>query len=89
MNRRSSGLQLSHAVVGFLQYKAAEGLSPNTLRNYEYHLEVWQDRAGDVEVTQVASQDLRAFLAWLRTDYKPRRLTGGDQPLSPKTNTRE
>jgi len=38
MNRRSSGLQLSKALVGFLQYKAAEGLSPNTLRNYEDHL---------------------------------------------------
>jgi integrase/recombinase XerD len=31
------------------------------------------------------TQDLRAFPAWLRTDYKPRRLCGGDDPLSPKT----
>ena len=38
MNRRSSGLQLSKALVGFLQYKAAKGLSLNTLRNYEDHL---------------------------------------------------
>ncbi len=85
MNRRPSGLQLSKALVGFLQYKAAEGLSPNTLCNYEDHLTVWLDYAGDIETSQVTSQDLRAYLAWLRTDYKPRRLTGGDQPLAPKT----
>ena len=46
MNRRSSGLQLSKALVGFLQYKAAEGLSPNTLCSYEHHLKVWLEYAG-------------------------------------------
>jgi integrase/recombinase XerD len=85
MNRRPSGLQFSKALVGFLQYKAAEGLSPNTLCNYEHHLGVWLEYAGDTDVGQVTAQNLRAFLAWLRTDYTPRRLTGGDQPLSPKT----
>ena len=85
MNHRSSGLQLSKAQVGFLQYKAAEGLSPNTLCNYEHHLDVWVGYTGDVEVSQVTSQDLRAYLIWLRTGYEPHRLTGDDQPLAPKT----
>ena len=85
MNRRPSGLQLSKAVVGFLQYKAAEGLSPTTLTSYEGHLKLWISYASDVEIDEVTAQDLRAYLAWLRTDYKPRRLTGGDQPLSPKS----
>ena len=85
MNRRSPGLQLSKALVGFLQYKAAEGLSPNTLRNYKDHLTRWLDYAGDIEIGQVTSQDLRAYLAWLRTDHKPRRLAGGDHPFSLKT----
>ena len=41
MNRRPSGsLLLSKAITGFLQYKAAEGLSPSTLRSYEQDLEV-------------------------------------------------
>jgi len=82
MNRRPSGLQLSKALVGFLQYKAAEGLSSTTLISYEGHLKLWMSYAGDVvEINEVTAQDLRAYLAWLRTDYKPRRLTGGDQPL--------
>ena len=31
MNRRPPGLLLSKCITGFLQYKTAEGLSPNTL----------------------------------------------------------
>ena len=85
MNRISPGLSLSKARVGFEQYKAAEGLSPNTLINYSYHLKLWQEYIGDIHISQVTTQDLRAFLAWLRTDYKPHRLCGGDDPLSPKT----
>ena len=75
MNRRSLGLQLLKALVGFLQYKAAEGLGSTTLTSYEGHLKLWMSYAGDVEI-KVTAQDLRAYLAWLRTDYKPRRLTG-------------
>ena len=34
MNRRPTGsLSLAKASTGFLQYKAAEGLSPNTLQS--------------------------------------------------------
>jgi integrase/recombinase XerD len=85
MNQRMPGLKLSQAVPGFLQHKAAEALSPRTLECYEQHLRHWQEYAGDVDVGQVTTQNLRAYLAWLRTDYKPRRLTGGTQPLAPKT----
>lgn len=46
MNRRPSGLLLSKALVGFLQYKAAEGLSPSTLRGYEYNLSMWVSLTG-------------------------------------------
>jgi site-specific recombinase XerD len=70
MNRRPSGLKLDKAVPGFLQYKAAEGLSPRTLVSYEYNLKLWSARASDVDVSEVTSQDIRSYLAWLRTDYK-------------------
>ena len=33
MNRRPSGLQLSQALVGFLQYKTGERLGSNALRS--------------------------------------------------------
>ena len=41
MNRRPSGLKLDKAIPGFLQFKAAEGLSPRTLVSYEYDLKLW------------------------------------------------
>ena len=85
MNRRSPGFLLSKAITGFLQHKAAEALSPTTLDSYERILNLWLDHVGDFEVGQITTQDLRAYLAWLRTEHKPHRWSGADHPLSPKT----
>ncbi len=85
MNHRPPILKLSKALTGFLQYKAAEGLSHRTLEMYGIHLQQWLARAGDVEVSQVRAQDLRDYLAWMRTEYKPHRFSGSEHPLSPKS----
>jgi integrase len=85
MNRRPPGLQLSTCIEGFLQYKNAEGLSPTTISNYECMLRKWLEYQGDVRIGEITTQSVRAYLAWLRTEYKPRRTCGGQQPLSPKT----
>ena len=85
MNRRPLGLKLDKALTGFLQHKAAEALSPNTLIAYEHDLKLWIKYAGDVDVCQVTTQNLRAFLAWLHTDYKPHRFSGSEHPLAAKT----
>ncbi|MBI5567030.1 MAG: site-specific integrase [Chloroflexi bacterium] len=51
MNRRASGsMTLSRATEGFLQYKAAEGLSPNTLRSYEHDLKLWLEYTTDTPI---------------------------------------
>ncbi len=50
MNRRPSGLSVSKALAGFLNTKAAEGLSPRTLTNYEFRLKQWIDFAEDPDV---------------------------------------
>lgn len=76
MNRRPSGLSVSKALVGFLNAKGEEGLSSRTLLNYEYCLKQWIDCAGVVEVGSVTPQEIRRYLAWLRTEYKPRRFNG-------------
>jgi len=85
MNRSSSGLSLSKALVGFLNSKAAEGLSPRTLTNYEFRLKQWIDFAGAPRVESVTPQDIREYLVWLRTEYRPCRYNGDRRPLSPKT----
>ena len=86
MNRTSSGsMRLEKAIQGFIQSKQAEGCSDNTIITYTQQLGVWREHAGDVDVNAVPSQDVRAFLAWLRTGYEPRRINGPQKPISPKT----
>jgi integrase len=85
MNRRPSGLSLSKGLVGYEQFRAAEGLKPTTLVNYRQHLRLWLKYAGDFQIDELRPQDIRAFLAWFRTEYKPKRVTGDERPLSSKT----
>jgi integrase/recombinase XerD len=77
---------LSKAVAGFLQFKAAEVVSKSTIASYTQHLHDWVNHCGDIEVGTVTSVDLCAYMAYLRTEYKPRRLhKGNDNLLAPKT----
>ena len=85
MNRRPPGLLLSTCIDGFLQYKVAEGLSPNTLYCNRRMLRQWLGYIGDIKISEVGSQDISAYLAWLRTEYTPSRWNGDTSPLSAKT----
>ncbi len=86
MNHRAQVfLPLSKTSVGFLQHKAAEGLSATTLDSYERILKQWMSYAGDPQIDDIAPQDIRAYLAWLRSEYKPHCWSGDEQPLAPKT----
>jgi len=75
MNQRPTGLSLSKATVGFLQYKGAEGLSPVTVSGYDHDLKLWIEYQGDVDVAHVQTTHILAYLNYLRTDYVPRRIT--------------
>jgi integrase/recombinase XerD len=86
MNRRLQGsLPLSKAITGFLQYKAAEGLSPNTLQSYQRDLKLGQIYVGDIPVHALTTKLIQDYFVWLRTDYQPRRLSGDRHPLAAKT----
>lgn len=86
MNCSLLGLKLSKALLGFLQYKTAEGLSPNTLLSYEHLLNLWVSQVGaDTDVGKITTQDLCNHIAWLRTEYKPRRFSGSAHPLAAKS----
>ncbi|HLF24951.1 MAG TPA: hypothetical protein VJG32_01340 [Anaerolineae bacterium] len=62
MNRSTSGLLLSKAVNGFLQFKAAEGLSPATLTSYETHLKLWLEHLGDVPLGKITAREVQEHL---------------------------
>lgn len=85
MNRKPPVLKLSKAILGFMQYKAAEALSARTLEAYEQHLKQFATYIGDVDISQIGTPDIRRYLAWLHTDYQPRRFGREAKPLSPKT----
>ncbi len=92
MNQRSPGskpthtsILLSKAIDGFLTFKVAEGLSKRTIESYGHTLRHWQDHVGDQKISQIRTSDLVAFLAWMRTDYEPRRWNGNTEPLSAKS----
>ncbi len=83
--RTSGSLLLSKAIIGFLQYKAAEGLSPATISSYDHDLKLWLEFTTDLPVNWIKTQNLNEYFVWLRTTYVSRRINGRQQPLSPKT----
>ena len=46
MNQRPTGLNVTKAMTGFLQYKSAEGLSLVTVTGYEHDLKLWIEYQG-------------------------------------------
>jgi len=86
MNRRPPSLITGKAIEGFLQYKTAEGLSHRTIESYQHDLKLWVEYTGEQYVSKVTTQQLRAYITYLLTDYTPRRITGNNEVrLSPKT----
>jgi integrase/recombinase XerD len=78
-------MKLSHACAGFLLHKAAEGKSERTLTGYKTQLALLTTYLGDPEMAALDTAALRAFLAWLRTDYHSPRPIAAPAQLSAKT----
>lgn len=89
MDHSSSGshgsMGLKKAILGFVQAKEAEALSPRTIQSYQLHLETWAQYMGERSVNGITAQDVRAYLAYLRTEYVPKRFNGKTTPLSQKS----
>jgi len=84
-SKKKTSINLSKACDGFLKFKVAEGLSQRTIDSYEYYLNQWINHIGDQDASKIRSGDLTNYLAWLRTDYKPKRWNGNRDPLAPKS----
>lgn len=75
-------MRLSQAISGFLLFKEAAGLRPRTLSLYRYYLERFAEWAQDPPLETIQAPQINAFLAYLRNNYTPTRLTGNTSPLS-------
>ncbi|HLO28010.1 MAG TPA: tyrosine-type recombinase/integrase [Anaerolineales bacterium] len=73
----SNSLPLRKAIIGFLNFKTAEGLSQRSVASYQRILEQWADYAEDKKVSQFTDHDINSYLVYMRTEYVPRRF-GGD-----------
>ena len=58
MNQRSTGLNSSTAINGFLQYKSAEGLVLVTVSGYERDLKLFIEYQGDDIENEVSTAPL-------------------------------
>ena len=85
MNHKPQSITISKAIDGFTKFKMAEGLSPRVVESYEWQLNKWLEHIGDRPVGEITSKDITGYLAWLRTDYQPKRFNGQTNPLSAKT----
>jgi len=84
MNQRPTGLKVTKAITGFLQYKSAEGLAPVTVSGYERDLKLWIEYEEEMDIAEVETTHILAYLNYLRTDSVPRRIRGNnDKKLSP------
>jgi integrase/recombinase XerD len=78
----SKDFSLSQAIVGFKIAKIAEGYSPGTLSSYESRLNNLARFLGDINVVDIESTNLKEFMYFLRTDYKPQRPNGDCSQLT-------
>jgi integrase/recombinase XerD len=76
-------MKLSKALNGFLIAKAADGYSKNTINLYQWGLELLSLNLEDPETEKITFYNLQSFMAWLQSDYKPKRPNGDISPLAP------
>lgn len=86
MNRSSSSsLVLTKALIGFLNYKTAEGLTPSSVDSYRVILQHWVEFTGDIQLKHLSSDKVGEYLLYLRNEYIPQRFGGDTRRLAPKT----
>ena len=81
----SSSISLEKAIIGFLNFKIDEGLSPRSTFSYQRILEKWVEYMGNRKIGQITEKDINEYLIYMRTEYKPKRFSGRTHMLSLKT----
>jgi integrase/recombinase XerD len=70
-------LTLGMAIISFLNYKTAEGLTDRSVDCYNRVLEKYVEHTGEIEVGRITQQHISDYLLYFRTEYAPQRF-GGD-----------
>lgn len=73
-------MNLSQAIEGFKISRLADSYAPVTLRGYESSLGTLSEFLGDPDVSSITTDNLKAFMHYLRTNYRPERKSGSLEP---------
>ncbi len=79
--------KLSEAVEGFILFRRAEGISPSTIKIYEWtfrHLSEFL-KGEDPVLSSLHKEDIQRFYLWLQTEYKPSRKNRDTSRLTPSS----
>jgi integrase/recombinase XerD len=74
-------MKLSQAAEGFLLYAASGVYSPTYIPTVRARLKVMTDFLGDPELAKIKPKDLQKFMAYLTTEYQPKRINGVTAPI--------
>lgn len=85
MKAIKKSILFSKATEGFILYRRAEGISPNTIAIYQWTFQRLLEYLGDQDIHEMNSQDIQRFYLWLQTDYKPSRKNGDTSALKPSS----
>lgn len=69
-------MRMSEALKGYRITKIAEGYADTTIKNTSRRLKMLFDWLEDPEIEDVRANDLKNFIYYLRTEYKPKRFSG-------------
>ena len=75
-------MQLSTAIDGFLLDISSGPYSPVTVTLYRIDLRHLCEYLDNPPVEAISADDLKRYMVWLKSDYKPVRLNGSTEPLS-------
>ena len=78
-------MKLQDAIQGYIISITADGYSPHTIDMYRRNLKLLCKYLRNPELDEITTQDLQAWLGYMRNDYKPTRPNGDTSPLAPGT----
>jgi site-specific recombinase XerD len=78
-------MKISYALNGFLDAKAADGYSLETLAMYKWGLSLLGNFLADKEIEAVTHLEIQQFFGWLRDGYIPTRRNLKTGPLTPRS----
>jgi integrase/recombinase XerD len=81
-------MKMSKSIEGFIISRLADGYSKVTVDGYKYALFIIAKYLEDPEIESITAEQLKQFMAWIKTEYVPKRSSGNTDELSTASHNR-